>query len=754
MPYSELIKMVSGELPLFESVSDRDEFLKKALELLRQALGADMAAVFIYDDEQGDLAFRVGVDTDGTWDRVNCPDCSDDLIPVRFSLDGNDVGRAFTEGAVIHHSYSDGESDSPFLSKLIVPIARGPVRTGVLILGGYTSDLFAELNDGDVLASVTELGDLIEEASALINKEKSGSILKNHEIHGRKAGGGVAIGTALPFWTDIEGAAASIEPSDSLSENLDRFDSSVEQSIIQLEEIRIKAEKGVSETGSMIFMAQILMLRDESFTGAMRKEIEKGMDAASAVRAVADDYADRFSRMAEQRLAEKAQDVRDLGNRLVTNLSGGTEGSFTYDGRIALARHIFPSDLFRLSLEGVSGVVLMGAAVTAHISILARSLGLPVLITDDSTLLEIDDGARMVLDADSGRLLVEPSEDVFEDFRRRMLVSESTPDSFTLKGCSADGVDIQVLANVNILKDAEQARVQGSEGIGLYRSEFPFILKNDILSEEQQYRVYRSIALSHQDKPVTFRTADIGGDKILQGREEQESNPFLGVRGIRFSLANRSMFRDQLRAMLRAGAGIDLGIMLPMVSGVEEVLEAREEIERAISDLEKRGARHNSKPRIGAMIELPSAALAVDELAAENDFLSIGTNDLTMYLLAVDRTNENLSHLYRNHHPSVLRTLAGITRHAGTAVGEISVCGDAAADPVLTPFFVGIGIRKLSVAPDSVEILKKRLSQFTVVEAEKIAAEMLSIRRIDEMDCYLKDFRLLYGERLGLEISH
>ena len=257
---------------------------------------------------------------------------------------------------------------------------------------------------------------------------------------------------------------------------------------------------------------------------------------------------------------------------------------------------------------------------------------------------------------------------------------------------------------------------------------------------------YKSIVHSQPGKPVILRTADIGGDKLLQGRSEAETNPFLGVRGIRFSLANREMFRDQLKAMLRAGEGADLGIMLPMVSDVEEIFQAKEELQICIDQLDKRGESFNRQPRIGAMVELPSAAMSVGELAAETDFLSIGTNDLIMYLLAVDRTNENLSHLYRSHHPTVLRVLATIAEEAGDKLCELSVCGDVASDPMLIPFFVGLGIRKLSVSPAKVEPVKQHLSKFSLQEMEAISREMLSIKRLREMEQYIENFKDKYAE--------
>jgi len=228
----------------------------------------------------------------------------------------------------------------------------------------------------------------------------------------------------------------------------------------------------------------------------------------------------------------------------------------------------------------------------------------------------------------------------------------------------------------------------------------------------------------------------------MQGRAEQESNPFLGVRGIRFSLANRVLFREQLRAMLRAGVDRDLGILLPMVSSLEEIEEARAELELCKQELRAQGVEHNPQPRIGAMVELPAAVMAIEDLAGATDFLSIGTNDLIMYLLAVDRTNERLSRLYRSHHPTVLRSLALVARGVGGRIGELAVCGDSAADPLMIPFLIGIGVRKLSVAPQRLAELRTTVERLSVAECEEIAREMLLIRTIRDMDAYLRELRV------------
>ncbi len=742
MSFTTAVQEMSEALPLFEKISDRDEFLKNAVLITRKNLAADMAAFYLYKEETRQTEFRAGIDSKGVL--IHARENSKDVNPEieeRFHLDTAIAESAYREGRVLRHSPDSPADNNAMNIQLVIPVVRGPLRIGILVLGSRRKDTFDTLNNDDILSGVTLLGDLLDEASALIFKTLPAPLKDRRVIFGRKAGPGTAAGTAFPFWTDIDSVAGLAPPPGSPREELKRFEKALKQSTVQLEDIRTRTENEVSETGAMIFMAQLLMLRDPGFTGEMRQRIQNGTPAVNAIRSVVNEYARIFSEMTEIRLAEKAQDTRDLGYRIVTNLAGKTEEEFSYKGKIALTRHIYPSDLFRLALEGVAGIVLSGGGATSHISILARSLGLPVLIAEERDILSIKPGTPLILDAGKGRLLINPDPADRKKFAQRTAGRPAAAENLIPRGLTSDGTPVQVLANVNILKDAEEARRQGAEGIGLYRSEFPFILKNDILSEEQQYRIYRSIAESQGEKPVTFRTADIGGDKILRRLDSTEENPFLGVRGIRFSLAHREVFRNQLRAMLRAGAGCDMGIMLPMVSGVEEIMETRREIEKCKESLRQRGTPFNENPRIGAMIEIPSAALAARELAEETDFLSIGTNDLIMYLLAVDRTNQNLSHLYRSHHPIVLRTLASIVRNARESGTDISVCGDSAAEPTLTPFFVGIGVRKLSVSPSEVQLLKKNLAGFSISEAEKTAEEMLSINRIREMDAWLEDFR-------------
>lgn len=554
-------------------------------------------------------------------------------------------------------------------------------------------------------------------------------------IHGTGLSLGNARGTAMQF--DARSAIGLTETPETDGRpdvGLARFEQALASTITQIDEIIEHGASRFADVVKLIFTAHRMMLEDPMYTGEIRERISAGESPEKATAIVTDELSESLSANHNERIAEKGEDIRDLGRRILSNLTQTElEGTFARD-RVVILKTVFPSELLRLAIDGAAGLVFVGTTVTAHIGILARSLGVPVLSTTDERALEIPDGSEITLDATHG-VLYPTSETV-------SVTTGTDADSEIVSGESdtADDRDdfplaVSILANVNILADAYAAR-RYADGIGLYRSEFPFIIRKGFLSEDEQTDLYSYIIGSMPGKPITLRTADIGGDKLLDD-DAAESNPFLGVRGIRFSLANREMFRTQLRAMLRAGADADIGIMFPMVSTVEEVLEAKDELSRCIDRLSRDGIPHNGSPRVGAMIELPSAAIATSELAAETDFLSIGTNDLVMYMLAVDRTNARVADLYRTHHPTILRTIHWIVARVGGAIGELSVCGESAADPLMIPFFLGLGIKKLSGAPRRLRDMRRYVTTLDERWCRDTARSMLAIRTIREMDEYL-----------------
>ena len=726
--YDTLWKTVS----LFEESDDEPRLLSELTSRVCSTIGCNIVAFFGFAGAEGNLTLRATSDRTDSGKHKVAGWCN-----AHLTLSEGEQRSLFHENGTVLRAPTN---EVPF-TRLITAITYGHTRFGLLVF----ADTQEKLLDDQMPAHATEIAatiaQILNDASILTSgthaRERS---RRGNVIKGQRAGEGSAIGVARRFGSARLGEVTqhTLQPPRSPEVETQRFWQAHARSLSQLEALEKGEHFELSEVASLIFSAHQMMLRDESLTDRIVARIDSGKSAYDAITAVVGEYAARFAAIEETRVAEKAHDIEDLGYRLLTNLNEQDDTNLPWHGQVALVHHIYPSDLARLSMEGVTAFVIVGSGVTAHVSILASSLGVPTLIIDEHQFERIPERVELLVDADQGRLVIDPSRSERELWRDRHRKDRLGAESYHMHGKTRDGKAITVLANVNLLRDALRARREGGEGIGLYRSEFPFILKNDFLTEQEQYRIYRAIVETHHGKPITLRTSDIGGDKLLSGRQEREDNPFLGVRGIRFSLYDREIFGQQLRAMLRAGYGEDLRIMVPMVSAVEELVETRFEIERAIVALESRGVPFHRKPRIGAMIELPSAALDVAELAKESDFLSIGTNDLTMYMLAVDRTNRQLSDLYRTYHPAVLRTLTAIVQAAKRAKTPVSVCGDAAADAIMIPFFIGIGVETISVKPELIEETKRTIATFDLQQAQSRAGEMLSIRRLSEMERYLQ----------------
>ncbi len=723
---------------LFERVYDLDESLQGLVDLLGERVGADLVTAYLFHERGRELRLHAA--------RGSAPG---DSVPARLPPTEGAVAAAFSRHTTVCDT--DDVPGGPLPREelpgfLVVPLQRGRVKLGVLIMqhsrqGFFTADLARGLRSlGSHLASTvdsvtafTELPEVPKPAPEAAQEETEAAL-----VYGRIAAPGTAVGRAVlldQVWSPDESEAADTEvsPEESREEAGSRLDAALAASEEQLEQLKHDAEERLSELASVIFTSHLLMLHDEHFSGRMRSSVADGQTPRRAVIDTVNHYVELFSSMEEARFGEKVQDVQDLGHRILANLEHRAGEAADYNGQIVIARNIFPSELMMLAAQSVEGVVFLGNGVTAHIAILAQSLGLPVLITGDPAILSVQAGTLLYLDADRGIIHIAPSDDVLAERHREVAAAEESAPLQTK--C---GVRVYVMANVNIMRDAATAREHSADGIGLYRSEFPFIIRSDFPSEEEQYQIYRKIVQQMPDREIVLRTADIGGDKLVDGSSPQEDNPFLGVRGIRFSLANRSLFRDQIRAMLRAGHDADLHIMFPMVSSVDEIEMGREEVERCIADLSRESIRHNASPKVGAMVELPSAVEAIEDISATSDFLSIGSNDLVMYLLAVDRTNEHLSDLYRDYHPAVLKVHKRIVDGIGDRLDHLSVCGDSAASPVMLPFYLGIGIRRFSVAPSRIPELRHRIGDLTIEDAQRISDEMLGIRSIRDMEQYLE----------------
>jgi phosphotransferase system enzyme I (PtsP) len=396
-----------------------------------------------------------------------------------------------------------------------------------------------------------------------------------------------------------------------------------------------------------------------------------------------------------------------------------------------------------LASEDVKGIVLVSGGVTSHVAIIARSLKLPMVIAERSDLLKLPDGTPMLMDADIGSIYAGPSETIIQRFEIRNQTQKAEAKAtrpILTHTRTRDGESVKLLANINLLSEIKLAKDLNVQGIGLYRTEFPFLVRSNLPSEEEQYLVYKRLCDEMGDLEVTIRTLDIGGEKLLPYLEgTKEANPELGLRSIRFSLHYREIFLQQLRAILRAGDGTGkLKIVFPMISAIDEFRQARHAVEEAMVDLARKKLPFHPSPALGAMIELPAVLDIIHELAKEADFFSIGTNDLIQYLLAVDRTNEKVAAYYQPYHPSVLRSLHRIIQAALKAEIEVTVCGEMGHEPEFIPFFIGAGLRTFSVDPHFLRSVQEKIVNLSVSQASAYARALLAEPTLEGIQALLR----------------
>lgn len=494
-----------------------------------------------------------------------------------------------------------------------------------------------------------------------------------------------------------------------------------------------------------IFEAQALLLEDEALLGRIERWIrEHKVNAEWAVHRVEQDLARQFDRLEAPHLRERADDLRDVARHLRRALEGlGCHQLSEVGEKVILVAHdLTPSEVLRLGRQEVAGFALETGGPTSHTAIIARSLHLP-LVTGLAGLRDLPLGdRRLLVDGDRGLLVVEPSPAELEQERtRRRAEDRHARDLAATRALAAvtlDGVAVELAANIDLPEEIDEARRVGAAGVGLYRSEFLFIEKSpELPTEDEQVAVLRRLVEGARPHAAVVRTFDLGGRKLAREvMHTDEENPVLGLRGIRLTLARPEVFRYQLRALLRVAAEGDLKVLLPMVAAVEEVRSFRERLAEAASELAAAGVRHRADVPLGVMVEVPAAALIADRLARNVDFFAIGSNDLIQYALAVDRNNEHVSYLYQPLHPAILRMLRSVVDGARGAGIDVSLCGEMAADPVLTPLLLGLGLRRLSMRPGALPEVKARVRSLEAARLTALAdrcLEAASAREVEEL---------------------
>lgn len=517
-----------------------------------------------------------------------------------------------------------------------------------------------------------------------------------------------------------------------VAEETARFSAAVENFTEKTEEMAAAMRERIGEKESEILMGHVLMIGDPAISGEVSRGIDNGMTAETAVDEAFDMFAAMFEETDDELTKQRAADLRDIKTRLIRILQNAEETDISGlpSGSVIVAHDLTPSMTAGINKNNVLGIVTEVGGRTAHSAILARALEIPAVLGISGVTENVKNGDMIIVDGSEGKVISCPSDEESEHYKR--LKHQSDLDKKELlkyigkPTVTADGTEVELLCNIGKPEECSDTLEHSGEGVGLFRTEFLYMDKQSAPTEAEQFEAYKKAALIMKGKPIIIRTLDIGGDKNIPYMHlEKEENPFLGFRAVRYCVQHRELYAAQLRALLRASAFGDIRIMIPLVTCVDEVCAVKKMIRAIMSELDENETAYNKNIKIGVMIETPAAAIMADVLAKEVDFFSIGTNDLTGYTMAVDRGNANVSYLYSAYNPAVIRIIKRIIR-CGKAEGiTVGMCGEAAADPLLTPLLVSFGLDEFSVSPSSVLKTRKAISDCSKKDADKIAEEAL-----------------------------
>ena len=567
-------------------------------------------------------------------------------------------------------------------------------------------------------------------------------------ISGILASPGIAFGKALLLKEDEIVIDRKKISADKVDQEVERFLSGRAKASAQLEVIKTKAGETFGEEKEAIFEGHIMLLEDEELEQEIIALIkDKHMTADAAANEVIDGQATALEELDDEYLKERAADVRDIGKRLLRNILGLAiiDLSAIQDEVILVAADLTPSETAQLNLKKVLGFITDAGGRTSHTSIMARSLELPAIVGTGSITAQVKNGDYLILDAVYNQVLINPSNEQIEALRSlQAQVAEEKAELAKLKDLPAitlDGHQVEVCANIGTVRDVEGAERNGAEGVGLYRTEFLFMDRDALPTEEEQFAAYKAVAEACGSQAVIVRTMDIGGDKELPYMNfPKEENPFLGWRAVRIAMDRKEILRDQVRAILRASAFGKLRIMFPMIISVEEVRALKKEIEIYKQELRDEGKAFDESIEIGVMVETPAAATIARHLAKEVDFFSIGTNDLTQYTLAVDRGNDMISHLYQPMSPSVLNLIKQVI-DASHAEGKwTGMCGELAGDERATLLLLGMGLDEFSMSAISIPRIKKIIRNTNFEDAKVLAEQALAQPTTDELMTLVNKF--------------
>ena len=562
-------------------------------------------------------------------------------------------------------------------------------------------------------------------------------------VQGISASQGIAYGQAfLYLQSDVEVPAYQVEPGKRMEE-IARFEQAIVMTRQQIQKIMSEVDRNLGAEEAQIFDAHLLVLEDQALISETIREFESsGKNIETCFNKVSQRYIKAFSEIDDEYLRERSGDIRDVAQRVLQNLLGHSSQSLSQlvEKRVVVANDISPSDAAGIDSSQALAIVTDCGSKTSHAVIVARSMKVPAVVGVRDLTKQIQPGDWVLVDGYEGIVILNPTQQTLfrygqiqlqkKGFEQRLMEANRRP------AVTLDGVTVTLRANIEKVDETALVTDYHADGVGLYRTEFLYLNAGHIPSEQDQYLAYKAVAEALAPAPVVIRTLDLGGDKPMAGHAHlfpKEDNPFLGYRAIRFCLDHPDIFKDQLRAILRASAHGDIRLMYPMISGREELGRANAVLAECKEELKSKKIAFNTKLQVGTMIEIPSAAVTADLLAKDCDFFSIGTNDLIQYLMAIDRVNDRIAHLYEPTHPAVIRTLKHIIDEAHNHKIKVSVCGEMAGDAIYAPLLLGLGVDELSMTPPLIPAVKYLVRSMKLSDAKALAAQALTMGTAKEI---------------------
>ena len=574
-------------------------------------------------------------------------------------------------------------------------------------------------------------------------------------LTGIPASRGICIGPVFQFLRQ-ELVVAECKVDDSENE-IARLDDAVSTAKDQISEIYEKALTEASKADAEIFQAHKMILEDPELLGEVKKKIkDKKCSAELAMKETAQAFSDMMAAMSDEYFAARATDIMDVGNRVLRILLGVAESPTANlkNPSVIVADDLTPSDTVLLDKSLVIGFCTARGSATSHTAILARGLGIPAVAGVGDEVLHENNSIQVILDGTKGKAILAPDDATVKEYQKRIetskMIREASMKHAHEPAVTKDGTQVEVVANIGNVDGAHSSIDNGAEGVGLLRTEFLYLERSSLPTEEEQYEAYRAILDVFDKLPVVLRTLDVGGDKEIPYMGlEAEANSFLGQRALRLCLVRPDIFKPQLRAALRAGVDRNLKIMFPMVATAGEVRAARKVLDECIQELRAEGTPFAEGIEIGIMVEIPSAAMVADQLAKEVDFFSIGTNDLSQYTMAADRTNPKVADLSNAFYPAVLRLIRNVIKAAHAEGKWVGMCGELAGEPLAAPILLGLGLDEFSMSPPMVPVVKQILRNLDTKEMQALAEEALELESPKEIQNFVKEKVPFIAELVG-----